>query len=120
MCIWTCVHLNIIDIFLALKLILVQLQSLLQITLLYKYHHSTKPYRKYHEFVAICVVTNAQHRQQTSDIFSGIAWYYGDIDFIIRTFDVIARSDEAHVTCSTWYGFSCDLQYWYEFSHDFL
>ena len=26
---------------------------------------------QYHEFVAIC-------RLQTSDIFSGIAWYYGD------------------------------------------
>ena len=33
--------------------------------------------------------------------FSGIAWYYGDNDFIIQTFDFIARSDAAHVTCST-------------------
>ena len=33
--------------------------------------------------------------------FSGIAWYYGDNDFIIRTFDFIARSDAARVTCST-------------------
>ena len=40
-------------------------------------------------------------RQQTSDIFSGIAWYYGDNDFIIRTFDFIAGSDAVHVTCST-------------------
>ena len=41
--------------------------------------------------------------------FSGIAWYYGDNDFIIRTFDFIARSDAAHATCSTSYGFSRDL-----------
>ena len=37
----------------------------------------------------------------TNDIFSGIAWYYGDNDFIIRT---IARSDAApadfRVTCT--------------------
>ena len=33
--------------------------------------------------------------------FSGIAWYYGDNDFIIQTFDFIARSDAACVTCST-------------------
>ena len=33
--------------------------------------------------------------------FSGIAWYYGDNDFIIRTFDFIACSDAACVTCST-------------------
>ena len=33
--------------------------------------------------------------------FSGIAWYYGDEDFIIQTCDSIARSDAAHVTCST-------------------
>ena len=61
---------------------------------IYKYHHSTKlAYtRKYHEFVAVCIVTSAQ-RQQTSDIFPGIAWYYSDNDFIIRNFDFIARSD---------------------------
>jgi len=52
---------------------------------------------------------NANGMQQTSDIFSGIAWYYGDNDFIIQTFDFIARSDAAPVTCSTWYGFSRDL-----------
>ena len=43
--------------------------------------------------------------------FSGMAWYYGDNDFIIRTFDFIAWSDAAHMTCSTWYRFSRDLQY---------
>ena len=32
-------------------------------------------------------------RQQTSDIFSSIAWYYGDNDLIVQTFDFIARSD---------------------------
>ena len=44
--------------------------------------------------------------------FSGKAWYYGDNDFIIGTFDFIARSDAAHipdtdsrVTCSKKYGF---------------
>ena len=36
-----------------------------------------------------------------SDIFSSKAWYYGDYDFIIQTFDFIVRSDAAHVTCST-------------------
>ena len=44
-----------------------------------------------------------------SDISSGIAWYYGDNDFIIRTFDFIACSDvacvvpdtDSHVTCTT-------------------
>ena len=36
-----------------------------------------------------------------SDIFSGIAWYYGDNDFVIQTFDFIARSDAVYVTCST-------------------
>ena len=49
-------------------------------------------------------------------------WYFfrysGDNDFIIRTFDFIAHSDAAHVTCSTWYRFSRDLQYWYRFSRD--
>ena len=39
--------------------------------------------------------------QQTSDNFSGIAWYCGDNDFIIRTFNFIACSDKAHVSCST-------------------
>ena len=33
--------------------------------------------------------------------FSGIALYYGDNDFIIQTFDFIARSDPVCVTCST-------------------
>ena len=52
--------------------------------------------------------------QQTSDIFSSISWYY-DNDFIIRTFDFIARSYaerglavpdiDSHVTCSKKYGF---------------
>ena len=31
-----------------------------------------------------------------------LAWYYSDNDFIIRTFDFIAHSDAARVTCSTW------------------
>ena len=34
--------------------------------------------------------------------FSGTAWYYGDNDFIIRTFDSDARLDTVHVTCSAW------------------
>ena len=51
---------------------------------------------KYHEFVAICIVMSIS---QTSDIF--LAWYYSDHDFIIRTFDFIARSNTTHVTCST-------------------
>ena len=32
-------------------------------------------------------------RQQMSDIFSSIAWYYGDNDLIVQTFNFIARSD---------------------------
>ena len=50
-----------------------------------------------------------------SDIFSSIAWVYGDGDFIIWTFDFIVHSDTAHViystdmdsfvTCSKKYGF---------------
>ena len=36
-----------------------------------------------------------------SDIFSSIAWVYGDGDFIIWTFDFIAHSDTAHVIYST-------------------
>ena len=39
-------------------------------------------------------------RQQMSDILCGIAWYYGDNDFIIRTFDFIACSDAVHMTFS--------------------
>ena len=53
---------------------------------------------KYHEFVAVCIVF-------------WLALYYGDNDYIIQTFNFIAHSDAAHVTCSTWYGFSCDLQH---------
>ena len=34
-------------------------------TVLYKYHHSTKLYRNNHEFVAVCIVTNEQHEQQS-------------------------------------------------------
>ena len=34
-------------------------------------------------------------------IFSGIALYYGDNDFIIRTFDFITCSNVALVTSST-------------------
>ena len=69
---------------------------------------------------------NANGNKLTSDIFSGIAWYYGDNDFIIWTFDFIARLDvvcnlqyliqifwrdysstgtDSRVTCSKKYGF---------------
>ena len=52
---------------------------------------------KYHKFVAICILT--------SDILSGIAWYYGDNDFIIQTFDFIIQTHctfrHTHMTCST-------------------
>ena len=74
---------------------------------------------KYHESVAVCIVTSVQHEyqcQRQQVIF--FAWYYGDNDFMIRTFDFNAHSYVAHVTCSTWYGFSRDLQYWYGFSRD--
>ena len=42
------------------------------------YHHSTKLYWKYHEFVAVCVVMCVQHESNNA------AWYYGDNDFIIQ------------------------------------
>ena len=46
---------------------------------------------KHHMFVAVCIFTSVQcQRQQMSDIFSGIALYYGDNDFITQTFDFIA------------------------------
>ena len=54
--------------------------------------------RKYHEFVAICIVTCANGKKQ---VFCGIVWYYGDNDFIIRNFGFIARSDAARENCST-------------------
>ena len=43
-------------------------------------------------------------------IFPTAAWYYGDNDFIIRTFNFIAPQEAMQVTCSTWYRFSCDLR----------
>ena len=56
---------------------------------------------KYHRFVAVlyCYECAARVTMPTAT-FSGIAWY-GDNDFIVRTFDFIAHSDAAHVTCST-------------------
>ena len=35
------------------------------------------------------------------------AQYYSDNGFIIQTFDIIARSDAVHMTCSTRYRFLC-------------
>ena len=61
---------------------------------------------KHHDFVAVCILwvcsTSNCQWQQTSDIFSGIAWYYGDNDFIMHT------NLRFHCTfrCSM-----CDLQY---------
>ena len=36
-----------------------------------------------------------------SNIFSGIAWYYDDSDFIVQTSDFIVCSNIAGVTCRT-------------------
>ena len=59
---------------------------------------------KHHKFVAVCSTSN-----NANGIKPGIAWYYGDHDFIIQTSDFIAQSDAVHMTCSTWYEFSRDL-----------
>ena len=51
---------------------------------------------KYHEFVAVVLLqvrsTNNNAEGNKRVIFSGIAWYYGDTDFIIQTWNSIARS----------------------------
>ena len=46
-------------------------------------------------------ISNNANGNKRVIFFPGKAWYYGDNDFIIRTFDFIACSDAAHVTCST-------------------
>ena len=56
--------------------------------------------RKYHEFVLLRVCSTSNNANGNKRV-NGIAWYYGDNDFIIQTFDFIARSNAAHVTCST-------------------
>ena len=66
-----------------------------------KYHLSTK---LYHELVAACIITvinNASASGKQVIFSSSIAWYYGDNDFVIRTFNFIAYSVTAHMTCST-------------------
>ena len=79
-------------------------------TTVYKYHHSTKLYMYQKSLLPPVTLgvhsmsNNANGNEQVVP-FSGIAWYYGNNDFIIRTFDFIARSDTAHVTCSKKYGF---------------
>ena len=52
------------------------------------YTSSTKLYQK--SFLAICIIVSNLGNGNRS--FSGIAWYHGDNDCIIRTFDFIARS----------------------------
>ena len=37
-----------------------------------------------------------------SDIASGVAWYYGDNDLTVQTFDFIACSDAVHMTSMIW------------------
>ena len=65
-----------------------------------KYHHSIpKNITSLVPSVLLRVYSKSQ-QQQTCDILFGITWYYGDNDFIMRTFDFIAHSDAARVTCS--------------------
>ena len=40
-------------------------------------------------------MSNNANSNERVIFFSSIAWYYGDNDFIMRTFDFIARSDTA-------------------------
>ena len=49
---------------------------------------------KYHEFVAIVLlrVRSTSNNAEGDKYVSGIAWYYGDTDFIIQTRNFIARS----------------------------
>ena len=76
------------------------------------------------ELLRVCSTKNNVNGNKQV-IFSQSSWYYGDNDFIIRTFDFIARPDaytwliapdtnccmtrstdtDSHVTCSTKYGF---------------
>jgi len=69
---------------------------------IYNYDHSTKLYRKISRVCCRLYCYECAARvtlpTATGDIFSGIAWCYGNNDFIIRT---IARSEAARVTCST-------------------
>ena len=59
---------------------------------------------KYHKFVAVSVLLRVCSMSRMSNIaignkrgiLSSIAWYYGDNDFVIRTFDFIARSQIKH------------------------
>ena len=44
-------------------------------------------------FLRVHSMSNNANSNKTSDIFSSIALYYGDNDFIIRTFNFNARSD---------------------------
>ena len=78
------------------------------------YHHSTKQQRKISQvccclYCYACTAKVHSKWQQTSDIFSGIVWYYGNNDLIIRTFNFIAHSDAVRMTCSTWYKISCNI-----------
>ena len=79
------------------------------------YHHKTKLY--WNNWVCCCLYCYecaawVTMPTATSDIFSGIAWYYGDNDFIIWTFNSLhiqmqctwlAESDmDFHMTYSTY------------------
>jgi len=82
--------------------------------LLYNYHHSTKLYQKISQVCCrlYCYECAARVTMLTATnewYFSGIAWCYGDNDFIIRTslhvqmqraWLAVADTD-SHVTCST-------------------
>ena len=63
--------------------------TLVYITILYNYHHSTKSYIT--SLLPLLRATMCQCQRQQNEGF----------DFIVRTFNFIAHSDTVHVTCST-------------------
>ena len=71
------------------------------ISILYKYHHNTKLYQKT-SWVYYCLYCQVTIPVATNKWYFS-RYYYGDNDFVIWTFDFIARSDTVHMTYSTWY-----------------
>ena len=77
-----------------------QLHNVLKLcVLLYKYHHSTKaiPENITSSLPSVLLRVRSTSNNAIGNkqviFFSSVAWYYGDNDFIIRTFDFIACSD---------------------------
>ena len=69
----------------------------LDVTYYKKYHHRYKAISENITSLLPSVLCSTASGNKRVIFFSHIAWYYGDNDFIIPTFDFIARSDAAHV-----------------------